>query len=144
MTYNQVVKEIQDRLTSHPMLKEVLFESPAAWLNSTAVPSFPSASFVINSGSLNIGREQVYRIEIWLLDKSGVDGEFEQDVTSDMHGVAYDFVQNIRQSNLFGISPQIGWDAISEKFEDYLSGVKISFELSTTRAYGDCDSMINA
>jgi hypothetical protein len=144
VTYNQVVKEIQDRLSSHPMVKEVLFQSPAAWLNSTNVPSFPSASFVINSGSLNIGREQIYNIEIWLLDKSGVDGEFEQDVTSDMHGVAYDVIQNMRQSNLFGVSNQIRWDAISEKFEDYLSGVKFSFDLSVTRKYGDCDSMINA
>lgn len=126
------------------MIKEVLFQSPAAWLSSPNSPSFPSASFVINSGSLNIGRETTFTVEVWLLDKSGVDGEFETDVTSDMHGVAYDFVQNLRQSNAYGISNQIRWDAISEKFEDYLSGVKISFDMSVTRKYGDCDSMINA
>jgi hypothetical protein len=68
MTYNQVVIELQTVISSHPMIKEVLFESPAAWLNSEAVPSFPSASYVINSGQLNAGREQVYTIDVWLLD----------------------------------------------------------------------------
>lgn len=140
MTYNQVVKEIQETLENHPMIHSVLFSSPAAWLNRDFVPNFPSASYVINSGFLNAGREQVFRVELWLLDKSGTDAEFEQEVTSDMHGVAYDVLQILRQQfHNYDISSQAPWEAISEKFEDYLSGIKLTFDLTVTRKYGACD-----
>jgi len=139
MTYNQVVKEIQTTLQNQPMIKEVMFQSPAQWLNNNYVPNFPSASFAINTGELNAGREQVFRIELWLLDKSGVDGEFEQEVTSDCHGIAYDIISILRQGfNKYLISTNITWEAISEKFEDYLSGVRLSFNLSIVRDYGAC------
>lgn len=143
MTYNQVVKEIQEKLQSHPMLHEVMFGSPAIWLYNNQPPSFPSANFEINTGSLNIGREQIFTVNVWLLDKSGVDSEFEQEVTSDMHGIAYDFLQKLRNSLDYSISNTVTWNAISEKFEDYLSGVNFSFDFTVTRSYGNCDSPIN-
>jgi hypothetical protein len=144
MTYNQIIKLITDTIESHPMVHEVLSSPPAAWLNSNNVPSFPSASFTIDSGSYNLGREQVFRIDLWLLDKSGTDAEYEQEVVSDMHGIGYDVIQELRSNMELVISDTVGWEALSEKFEDYLSGVKISFDLSVIRNYGNCDSPINS
>lgn len=126
------------------MIKEVRFASPTQWLNWDSVPNFPVASFVINRGQINIGRELVYTIEMWMLDKSGVDGEYETDVTSDMHSIACDIVQNLRQGfQPYRLSTSVSWDAVSEKFEDYLSGVKFSFDFSVVREYDSCDTPIN-
>jgi hypothetical protein len=140
MTYNQVVKEINEILSNHPLIQEVQFNTPVAWINQNYVPNFPVASYIINSGQLNAGREQVYRIDIWLLDKAGNEAEFETEIISDMHSVAYDLLQLMRQQfNSYIISNSVGWSAVSEKFEDYLSGVKFSFDFSVVRDYGACD-----
>ena len=140
MTYNQVVTEIQEVLENHGLIRDVMFGSPASWLNRDYVPSFPSASFTIDSGQLNAGREQVFTIDVWLLDKSGVDAEFEQDIVSDMHGVAYDVLQTLRQQfHEYLISSSVSWNAVSEKFEDYLSGINFTFDLNVVRNYGACD-----
>lgn len=121
------------------MINEVRFASPTQWLNFDSVPEFPVASYVINSGSINTGRELVYNIQFWFLDKSGVDSEFETEVTSDQHAIAYDIIASLRQDNRFVISEQISWNAISEKFEDYLSGVELTINLSSVGKFGACD-----
>jgi hypothetical protein len=139
MTYNQVVKEIQTLLESHKMLHTVKFSTPIEWLNWDNQPVFPLASFAINRGGLNAGREQTFQIEMWFLDKSGVESEFETDVVSDMHSVAADIISTLRkQSNPYTIDSTITWDAVSEKFEDYLSGVYLTFNLSSVSAYDAC------
>jgi hypothetical protein len=144
MTYNQVIEEIKETLENHPMIKEVLTASPLQWLNDNHVPDYPVSCFVINSGQLNAGREEVFAIDMWFLDKSGSEAEFEQEVISDMHGVAYDILQILRQQfNPFTIDANVNWEAISEKFEDYLSGVKITFNFFTNRKYGACDVPTN-
>lgn len=141
MTYNQVVKEIEEVLDNHAMINTVLFSTPVEWLNRNQVPTYPVASYAINSGSLNVGREQIYRVDLWLLDQSGKDGEFETEVISDMHGAAYDVLSILRKGgNSWILSPQVAWIAVSEKFEDYLSGVKITFDLTVVRDYGSCDT----
>jgi hypothetical protein len=44
------------------------------------------------------------------------DDEFEQDVTSDMHGNGNDIVNSLRQEfNTFGIDQQISWSKVEEK-----------------------------
>ena len=139
MTYNQVVTAIETLLSSHKMIHEVRFASPTQWLNFDNVPTFPVASYVINSGSINSGRELVYNIQFWFLDKSGVDSEFETEVTSNQHAIAYDIIASLRQDTRFVITDQISWNAISEKFEDYLSGVELTINLSTIGAFGACD-----
>ena len=139
MTYNQVVKEIQTLLESHKMLHTVKFSAPVEWLNWDNQPVFPLGSFAINRGGLNAGREQTYQIEMWFLDKSGVEGEFETDVVSDMHSVAADIISTLRKgSNPYVIDAQISWDAVSEKFEDYLSGVFLTFNLSVVSKFDAC------
>lgn len=140
MTYNQVVKELETVLSEHPMIHEVLFSSPVEWINRNHVPSYPVSCYEINSGFLNAGREQIFRVVIWFLDKSGVEAEFEPDTISDMHGVAYDILAKLRQQfNEYLISTNVQFNVVSEKFEDYLSGVRIEFDFSIVRKYGACD-----
>ena len=139
MTYNQVVKEIQTLLESHQMIHTVKFATPIEWLNWDNQPVFPLGAFAINRGGLNAGREQTYQIELWLLDKSGVESEFETEVVSDMHSVAADIISTLRKgSNPYTIDTAISWDAVSEKFEDYLSGVYLTFNLSVVSKFDAC------
>ena len=51
------------------MIHTVKFATPIEWLNWDNQPVFPLASFAINRGGLNAGREQTYQIEMWFLDK---------------------------------------------------------------------------
>ena len=140
MTYNQVVKEIQTKLQAHPLIKTVKFAPPINWLNWDEQPIFPVACFTINSGGFNAGREQVFNIQMWFLDKSGLEGEFETDVTSDQHSIAADVISNLRkQSNSYLIDTNINWDAISEKYEDYLSGVGLTLNLNAISKFDACD-----
>ena len=140
MTYNQVVKEIQTKLEAHALIKTVKFAPPTNWLNWDEQPVFPVACFAINSGQLNAGREQVFNIQMWFVDKSGLDGEFETEVTSDQHSIAADVISNLRKlSNSYLIDNSISWDAISEKYEDYLTGVGLSFNLFSTSKFDSCD-----
>jgi len=141
MTVNQVIQEIKAVLQNHAMINTVLVSTPMEWINKGEVPLYPVGTFDISSGFLNIGREQIHRVDMWLLDQSGKDGEFEQEVISDMHGVAYDVVSILRKGgNPWIISDKVQWQAISEKFEDYLSGVRITFDFIVVRDYGSCDT----
>lgn len=141
MTLNQISSEIRQVLQNHALLNTVIKGTPVEWINRQEVPTYPVGSFDISSGLLNTGREQIYRIDIWMLDQSGKDGEFEDEVISDMHGVAYDVLAILRKATYpWQVSNQAQWQAISEKFEDYLSGVRISFDISVVRDYGACDT----
>ena len=130
MTRNQVVKTITEILSGNKMINSVIPNAPVNWIMWTEQPKFPNASFEIASGSYNIGRELVYNIEIWLLDKSGVDNEFEQDVSNDMHLIGADIINSLRQGfREYSIDPQVTWNKVEEKFEDYLTGVNFTFNL---------------
>ena len=121
MTYKQLVTTITNLLESHAMINTVKFASPTNWINWDEQPVFPAALFAINNGLFNTGREQVYTITFWFLDKSGVEGEFETEVTSDQHSIAADIVSTLRkQSNAWTIGDSISWNAVSEQFEEYL------------------------
>jgi hypothetical protein len=139
MTYNQIVTEIRTLLTSHPMIKSVRFATPSEWLGWEQQPTFPVVSYSISNGSYGLGRELIYSIQFWFLDKSGVEGEFETDVISDMHGIANDIVLALRQNELLTIDDTINWSGISEKFEDYLSGVNFTINISTLGEFNNCD-----
>jgi hypothetical protein len=103
------------------------------------MPVMPIALFNINNGQLNAGRDLVYSIQFWFLDKSGKDGENEQQVISDQHQLANDLVMALRQDRTLTIDANVRWDAISEKFEDYLTGVTINFNIFTTGQFNNCD-----
>ena len=144
MTYNQIVSEIQTILENHNQINQVKLASPTEWLNWDSVPIYPVALYTINDGSYNIGREIVYKINFWFLDKSGVEGEYETEVTSDMLSIATDIINILRfQGNKYGITDNISWTAISEKFEDYISGVNFSLDLSIVNSFSSCDAPMN-
>ena len=138
MTYNQIVSKVQTLMESHPMVKSVRFASPTEWLFRDEQPMFPNCSFICNTGSFNFGRDLQYQFQFWFLDKSGVDGEYEKDVVSDMHGIANDLISVLRKDLQITIDTSITWNAISEKFEDYLSGVTLTLNINITDSNPNC------
>lgn len=121
------------------IIKSVRNATPQEWLGFEEMPVMPVALFNINNGQLNAGRDLVYSIQFWFLDKSGKDGENEQQVISDQHQLANDLVMALRQDRTLTIDANVRWDAISEKFEDYLTGVTITFNIFTTGQFNNCD-----
>lgn len=140
MTYKQLTTTITNLLESHKMINTVRFANPIEWINWDNQPVFPCALFAINNGVFNIGREQVYSVTFWFLDKSGVEGEFETEVTSDQHSIAADIISTLRkQSNAWTIGDSIGWDAVSEQFEEYLAGVTLTLNINIVSDYDACN-----
>lgn len=140
MTYKQLVTEITNLLESHAMIHTTKFASPIEWLNWDDQPVFPLASFAINSGSFNAGKQHSFDIQFWFIDKSGVEGEFETEVVNDMHQIAGDIISKLRNgANSYIIDDNIRYDVISEKFEDYLSGVQLTITLTSTSSFDGCD-----
>lgn len=140
MTRNEVITEITTILQANKMIKSVIASPPVNWLYWNEQPEFPCASFDIANGQYNAGRELVYTIEMWLLDKSGVDNEFEYDVSNAMHLVGADVVNVLRQQfKQYSISTLVSWSKVEEKFEDYLTGVTFTFDLSVVNDFTACD-----
>jgi len=140
MTYNQLVKTIRTLLESQAQLKSVKNATPREWLFVETQPIFPIACFSINSGSLNVGREQVYNISLWFLDKAGMEAEFEPDVASDQLQIAADIISTMRKgSNNYTIDTNINYNFVLDKFEDYLSGVELTFNINTISDFDACD-----
>lgn len=140
MTYNQLITEITTLAGSHAMIKQVKNRTPREWINSTNQPEFPICLFTINSGFLNTGRENVYNIQMFFLDKSGLEAEFETDVISDQIEIASDVLKLMRNPRRdFSIDDQVGFNAISDQYEDYLAGVELTFNITTQSAFSACD-----
>lgn len=140
MTYNQLVKTIRTLLESQAQLKSVKNATPREWLFVETQPIFPIACFAINSGSLNVGREQVYNISLWFLDKAGMEAEFEPDVASDQLQIAADIISSMRNgANNYTIDTNINYNFVLDKFEDYLSGVELTFNINTISDFDACD-----
>ena len=144
MTYNQVTKTIKAILGSHAMIKSVKAATPREWLFEDSQPVFPVACFAMNSGSLNVGREQVYNLSLWFLDKAGMEREFEDDVASDQLQICADIISELRNgANNWIIDDNITYNLISDKFEDYLAGVEVSFNMTTFSDFDACDIPLN-
>jgi len=121
------------------MIKEVKQNTPQEWLGYNNQPVLPVACFYSANGSIDLGRDLIYNFKIWLLDKSGVEGEFEMEVISDMHQIACDIINALRQNKDLSVDDKIRFDGISEKFEDYLTGVEINFNIAVTGQFNLCD-----
>lgn len=144
MTYNQIIKSLRNLLESHKMIKSVKNATPREWIFVNEQPTYPIACFAINSGSLNVGREQVYNVSFWFLDKAGAEAEFETDVASDQLQVCSDIISKLRNdANPWTIDTNIGYNMILDKFEDYLSGVEVTFDITTWSDFDACDMPIN-
>ena len=116
-----------------------MLNTPKEWLGYNQQPTLPVACFYCNQGEINYPRELVYQFDLWLLDKSGVEGEYELDVISDMHSIANDIINTLRMDSMMSIDTKVIFNAISEKYEDYLSGVFVQFNISVTGQFSMCD-----
>jgi hypothetical protein len=140
MTYNQLITTLTNLLSSHTMIREVKNVSPREWLFRDNNPEFPICCFSINNGSLNVGKEQVYNVQFFFLDKSGAEMEFEQEVISDQWQIAEDIIQLIRGTKReYYIDDNVIINAISDKYEDYLAGVEFTTNIYCQREFDGCD-----
>lgn len=140
MTYNQLITTIQSLLQSHAMIKTAKNVTPKEWLLKDEQPVFPIATFSVNSGSINKGREQVYNVQFFFLDKSGKEGEYETDVISDQMQTASDIISLMRGGrNIYTIDDNISFNAISDKYEDFLAGIELTINISTQNEFTGCD-----
>lgn len=140
MTYNQLITTITDLLESHAMIKTVKNATPKEWLMREDQPLYPVAFFNVNNGSLNKGREQVYNVQFFYLDKSGLEAEFETEVISDQIGIGSDIINLIRTDrNDYYVQDNITFNAISDKYEDYLAGIEYTLNITTQSDFTGCD-----
>ena len=140
MTYNQLITTIQSLLQSHAMIKTAKNVTPKEWLLKDEQPVFPIATYSVNSGSINKGREQVYNVQFFFLDKSGKEGEYETDVISDQMQTASDIISLMRGGrNIYTIDDNISFNAISDKYEDFLAGIELTINISTQNEFTGCD-----
>ena len=139
MTYKQLRDAIRTLLQSHAMIKQVRFSSPTDWLFDDEQPLFPLACYAINTGSFEPGYKN-FVVSFWFIDKSGVDGEFEDEVVNDQIEIANDIVGLLKQSHLrpWQMDDDISFTVLSEKFEDYLSGVELNITLKIRNDYDTC------
>ena len=122
------------------MIKTAKYATPKEWLLRDEQPVYPIACFSINSGSLNLGREQIYNVQFFFLDKSGQEAEYEEDVISDQVQLASDILSLMRTGrNNYSIDDNVTFNAISDKYEDYLAGVELTINISTQNQFTGCD-----
>lgn len=122
------------------MIKTAKYATPKEWLLRDEQPVYPIACFSINSGSLNLGREQIYNVQFFFLDKSGQEAEYEEDVISDQVQIASDILSLMRTGrNSYSIDDNVTFNAISDKYEDYLAGVELTINISTQNQFTGCD-----
>jgi hypothetical protein len=70
--------------------------------------------------------------------------EFEDDVASDQLQICADIISKLRNgANNWTIDDNITYNLISDKFEDYLSGVEVSFNMTTFSDFDACDIPLN-
>jgi hypothetical protein len=140
MTYNQLVEEIRTILQSNAMIHSVRYATPAEWINYANDPTLPIAMYTIDNGSYDSSYQNTYNVTFWLLDKSGAEAEFETEVISDMHNVGRDIVNALTlSSRQYGVDLPIRWDAVSERYEDFLSGVTFTLTIQTNGKSTFCD-----
>jgi hypothetical protein len=57
-----------------------------------------------------------------------------------MHLVGADIINVLRQGfKKYSISTSVSWSKVEEKFEDYLTGVTFTFDLSVVNDFTACD-----
>ena len=122
------------------MIETAKFTTPKEWLLRDEQPIYPIACFSVNSGTMNIGREQVFSVQFFFLDKSGKEAEFENDVISDQIQTGSDILSLMRTGrNSYSIDDNISFNAISDKYEDYLAGIEYTINISTQNEFTGCN-----
>lgn len=141
MTYNQLVAEIQTLLEANPIIKTAKNVTPKEWLNRDEQPVYPICCYSLNSGQLNKGRQHIFNVQFFFLDKSGAEMEFEQEVISDQLQIANDVIETIRGTKReYTIEDVIPFNTISDKYEDYLAGIEFTTNITVTSDFDGCDT----
>jgi hypothetical protein len=140
MTYNQIISTLQSLLSSHALIKTVKNSPPKEWLLKDAQVVYPVSCFNVLSGTFNKGREQIYTVQFYFLDKSGAEGEFQEECISDQCSTAHDIVELIRGTKrTYTIDDSIIFNTIADKYEDYLAGVEMTINFTTQSSFDGCD-----
>lgn len=143
MTYNQLISTLQSLLESHAMIKTVKNVMPGEWLLKDEQVVYPVCCFSVNTGSFNKGREQVYNVQFFFLDKAGAENEFEREVISDQVSTGYDIIELMRkENNPYFIDDDVTFNTLSDKYEDYLAGIELSVNITTQSDFDGCDAPI--
>lgn len=143
MTYNQLIATLQSLLESHAMIKTVKNLPPTEWLLKDEQPVYPVCCFNVNAGSFNKGRQQIYSVQFFFLDKAGAEGIFQQEVISDQVSIAWDIIELIRGTKrTYYIEDSIQFNTIADKYEDYLAGCEFSTLITTQSDFDGCDAPI--
>jgi len=122
------------------MIQTAKHTTPKEWLLRDEQPIYPIACFSVNSGTMNIGREQVFSVQFFFLDKSGKEAEFENDVISDQIQTGSDILSLMRTGrNSYSIDDNVSFNAISDKYEDYLAGIEYTINISTQNEFTGCN-----
>lgn len=122
------------------MIETAKHTTPKEWLLRDEQPIYPIACFSVNSGTMNIGREQVFSVQFFFLDKSGKEAEFENDVISDQIQIGSDILSLMRTGrNSYSIDDNVSFNAISDKYEDYLAGIEYTINISTQNEFTGCN-----
>ncbi len=122
------------------MIETAKHTTPKEWLLRDEQPVYPIACFSVNSGTMNIGREQVFSVQFFFLDKSGKEAEFENDVISDQIQTGSDILSLMRTGrNSYSIDDNVSFNAISDKYEDYLAGIEYTINISTQNEFTGCN-----
>ena len=130
MTYNQTISEITEILQAHPRIRAARNVDPLEWINRNGNPELPVCCFEVLNGTYKKGGEQVWSVQFFFLDQSGKDGEYETEVISDQWLTAEDIIEKMRL-NPFSIDDEVIIQSVSQKFENYLSGVTFTANITT-------------
>lgn len=141
MTYNQIIEEIQSILEANPIIKTAKNVTPKEWLNRDEKPVYPICCYSLSGGSLNKGRQHVFNVQFFFLDKSGAEMEFEQEVISDQLQIANDVIETIRGTKRgYTIEDEVPFNTISDKYEEYLAGIEFTTNITVTSSFDGCDT----
>ncbi len=122
------------------MIKTAKNVRPSEWLNGAVNATFPAVFWWMDAGSINKGQKADYNVSFWFLDKSGQEFKFEEDVVSDMQGIAYDIIQKMRvEDQPWLIDDNINYDVVTDYAEDYLAGITMNFTIQTFSTFTACD-----
>lgn len=140
MTYNQLITELASIAGSHAMIKSYRNARPQEWLLNNTAATFPCMLYWVTQGSFDKGNMTDYSVSIWLLDKSGQEYLYEAEVVSDMVGIGADVIGSMRDERKgYIIDDSVPYDIVSDKFEDYLSGIQMTFNVETYTGFTNCD-----
>jgi hypothetical protein len=145
MTYNQLVKRLQTLLDSHGQIRKVYNATPTEIPQPWGEVELPAVFFVVNTGVFLPGNERQRVVQMWFMDKSGQENEFEQDVSSDMEQVAGDVIESLyNDGNPWRMDEQVSYEFFRGEYGDFVSGVQLTFNIYTINAADACDMPLKA